>query len=671
MATVSQKITEFPGVPDALDRIAALPDGFLTKDRDPTREIRNLIDELQSAARESRRLQRQAEEERERLRGELLDLREDLGSDTLRKAQIQTLTRDRDMLLGQQSQQDRAISDLKQRLKLAETAAQDAGKLRESTARERKQSQHLLEDAEKKSAGASRQRDDFRQERDLAQKNFTAAQKNIAEVQKALAETRQELAAVKKKGEAEPAGQLDSLRLARDGMSDQITQLKQRITSLEDELAEAAYAREAAEKAARDSKSKPTGIQGVPELQNQLAAAREENRILSENAARLTAEMSAARDGMAAAQEYGTDSTELLEETRALLMATQQQIEAVIRDRDSLLAQLAAHTITFETELTERSAEIERLNRASESSEGRIFEQHEMEVHFEKRRLDMIELNTMLENAHREIRTLSASLAEARLHAKLSGRPVPAASAPVSESRNGGAKETSQTTDEIVAMRRSFQAFSRDQKQIGILGELETHALTITDRAMHGGHPILQCVGTAFANLLGDLLEMPEQISQSTLRTLNQGIEFIALLLSDPEAANCGKLSEARVFVVDDDANTCATEVDALNLVGIHASSALSSTAAIVDLASNQYDLILLDVHMPDLDGFELAAQIRNMPRHAETPIFFVTGDTSLENRVKSSLRGGNEFIAKPFNIRELALKSLKTVITGWLRGRQ
>ena len=72
-----------------------------------------------------------------------------------------------------------------------------------------------------------------------------------------------------------------------------------------------------------------------------------------------------------------------------------------------------------------------------------------------------------------------------------------------------------------------------------------------------------------------------------------------------------------------------------------------------------------------DLDGFELAAQIRNMPRHAETPIFFVTGDTSLENRVKSSLRGGNEFIAKPFNIRELALKSLKTVITGWLRGRQ
>jgi DNA-binding response OmpR family regulator len=58
------------------------------------------------------------------------------------------------------------------------------------------------------------------------------------------------------------------------------------------------------------------------------------------------------------------------------------------------------------------------------------------------------------------------------------------------------------------------------------------------------------------------------------------------------------------------------------------------------------------------------------MALHAETPIFFVTGDTSLENRVKSSLRGGSEFIAKPFSIQEIALKALKSVITGQLRNR-
>ncbi|MEO6741785.1 MAG: response regulator [Chthoniobacteraceae bacterium] len=281
-----------------------------------------------------------------------------------------------------------------------------------------------------------------------------------------------------------------------------------------------------------------------------------------------------------------------------------------------------------------------------------------MEAHFEKRRLDMIELNTKLENAYREIRNLSANLAEARLHAKLAGKSGP----------GGGSAFASK--DEIAAMRRSFQAFSRDQKQMGLLAELETHTHAITDRAMHAGHAILYRVGTAFANLLGDLMEVPDQITQSTLRTLNQGIDFIALLLSDPEIEKSVRLSEARAFVVDDDENTGAMMVDALNLAGIHAIHTLSASAAIAELASTPYDLILLDVHMPDLDGFELSSQVRNMAPHAETPIFFVTGDTSLENRVKSSLRGANEFIAKPFSVQELALKSLKSVITGQLRNR-
>ena len=165
-------------------------------------------------------------------------------------------------------------------------------------------------------------------------------------------------------------------------------------------------------------------------------------------------------------------------------------------------------------------------------------------------------------------------------------------------------------------------------------------------------------------------MEIPDQITQASLRTLNQTIEFIALQLSDPGFEGCIKLSEARVYVVDDDKNTCATVVDALNLVGLQANYALYSSAAVAELTANRYDLIILDVHLPELDGFELCSHVRNMELHGETPIFFITGDTSLENRVKSSLRGGNEFIAKPFSIQEIALKALKAVITGQLRSR-
>ena len=126
MAQASHKITEFPGVTDALDPIAALPLDLLTQDSDPTREIRSLIEELQSTAREARRLQRQAEEEREQLRGKLLDLEEQHNSDANNNTQIKALTRERDMLLAQQSQYGPVISDLKQRCKTAESEIREA-----------------------------------------------------------------------------------------------------------------------------------------------------------------------------------------------------------------------------------------------------------------------------------------------------------------------------------------------------------------------------------------------------------------------------------------------------------------------------------------------------------------------------------------------------------------
>ena len=522
-------------------------------------------------------------------------------------------------------------------------------------ARERKQSQRLLDEAEKMFAEASRKSESAIRERDQFQKERDLAQKNLALAQKALADARQELSASWKKGEGGLAAQIDAIRQARDGMADQITQLKQRVSTLEDELAEASYARDAAEKLARDNKE-------IPSLKGRLTAAEERNRLLSENEARLASEVSALRGEIELSLQGSTDDARLLDEERASLAAARRQVEEIASERDSLQTHLAQNTVALEAQISAQSAEIERLMQALSSGEGRVSERHEMESHFEKRRLDMIELNTTLENAHREIRNLSASLAEARLHAKLSGNPVQAGgSAP---------RGTSQPTDGVSVMRRSFQAFSRDQKQIGLLGELETQSRTIADRAMHDGLSILHSVGSAFASLLGDLLEVPAQINQSTLRTLNQGIEFIALLLSDPEIEKSVCLNEVRAFVVDDDENTALTAVEALHLVGIQAVHSESSSAAIAELSSTRYDLILLDVHMPDLDGFELSAQIRNMALHAETPIFFVTGDTSQENRVKSSLRGAVEFIAKPFSVQELALKSLKSVITGRLRNR-
>ncbi len=700
MAQASHKITEFPGTGDALEPIASLPPNLLTQDQDPTREIRNLIEELQNTAREARRRQRQAEEEREKLRDRLLDLQEKTDSGANKDAQTKALTRERDMLLSQQSQYGPVIADLKQRLKSTESDIREAITERDAATRGKTQSQREAADAESKRETAFRERDAALRQRDLAtqereaalekaslaRKNFTDAQKALADSQKALTGLRQELEAAKKKGGGELSAQLVSLRQARDGMATQITELKHRINELEDDLAEAGYAREAAEKTARESQAQVADIQGVLEaaasgdeaqkietleaaifeLQNQLAAAAETNTHLAESAATLTNEIADLREKNSSAAQ--NENPALLEEAHASLLAAQKQIDAIIRDRDTIKEQLSANAIALEDKLREQASELARLRQTLSENDGSLSEKSQLEARFETRRLDLIELSAQLENAHRDIRNLSASLAEARLQAKLAGRAVPVA-APT-ESRPTPAQGPASGHDEITAMRRCFQTFSRDQKQLGLLGEMETYALGISDQAMLDGRPILHRVGTAFASLLGDLLEVPDQITQTSLRTLNQTIEFIALQLSDPEIEGSVKLSDVRVYVVDDDKNTCATIVDALNLVGLRANYALYSSAAVAELSANRYDLIILDVHLPELDGFELCSHIRNMEIHADTPVFFVTGDTSLENRVKSSLRGGNEFIAKPFSIQEIALKALKAVITGQLRSR-
>jgi DNA-binding response OmpR family regulator len=68
------------------------------------------------------------------------------------------------------------------------------------------------------------------------------------------------------------------------------------------------------------------------------------------------------------------------------------------------------------------------------------------------------------------------------------------------------------------------------------------------------------------------------------------------------------------------------------------------------------------------MDGFELCKQIRTLAIHTATPVVFLTGLATLENRVQSSLSGGNDFIAKPFNLHELSVKAITLLLKAQLQ---
>jgi putative two-component system response regulator len=81
---------------------------------------------------------------------------------------------------------------------------------------------------------------------------------------------------------------------------------------------------------------------------------------------------------------------------------------------------------------------------------------------------------------------------------------------------------------------------------------------------------------------------------------------------------------------------------------------AVSGEEALQKLADNKIDLILLDVMMPGMDGFEVTRRIRQDPKTKLMPVILVTALKETEDRIKGIQAGCDDYISKPFNKMEL-----------------
>jgi DNA-binding response OmpR family regulator len=95
-----------------------------------------------------------------------------------------------------------------------------------------------------------------------------------------------------------------------------------------------------------------------------------------------------------------------------------------------------------------------------------------------------------------------------------------------------------------------------------------------------------------------------------------------------------------------------------LGLADLPTTTCADSLETVALLEKTDFDLLILDVHLPGLDGPTLCSQIREIPRYRKTPILFLTVADTLDYRAQSSLCGGNDFLPKPFNAAELVIKA-------------
>jgi CheY-like chemotaxis protein len=105
-----------------------------------------------------------------------------------------------------------------------------------------------------------------------------------------------------------------------------------------------------------------------------------------------------------------------------------------------------------------------------------------------------------------------------------------------------------------------------------------------------------------------------------------------------------------RILVVDDDEMVLMALNELLSPEGYDVHTVLSAKEALEKLDQNGYDLLLLDIIMPEMDGFELCRQIREKETYRETPIVFLTAKNREKDRVRGLGVGGNLFLSKPIS---------------------
>lgn len=115
--------------------------------------------------------------------------------------------------------------------------------------------------------------------------------------------------------------------------------------------------------------------------------------------------------------------------------------------------------------------------------------------------------------------------------------------------------------------------------------------------------------------------------------------------------------AHATLLVVDDTPQNVRLLCGILETQGYHVISADGGAAALQTMQTSEPDLVLLDVMMPDIDGYEVCRQIRQMPAHQLTPIVMVTALDGKEDRVKGIEAGADEFLNKPVVIPELTAR--------------
>ena len=113
-----------------------------------------------------------------------------------------------------------------------------------------------------------------------------------------------------------------------------------------------------------------------------------------------------------------------------------------------------------------------------------------------------------------------------------------------------------------------------------------------------------------------------------------------------------------RVFVVDDDPAMVEAVIAVLGHDGFDVDGASDPTSALRAILGTPPDLLVLDVNMPGLTGWEICTLLRRQPATAGLPVLFLTGRGEVADRITAMQVGGTDHLVKPFRAEDLRARA-------------
>jgi DNA-binding response OmpR family regulator len=170
------------------------------------------------------------------------------------------------------------------------------------------------------------------------------------------------------------------------------------------------------------------------------------------------------------------------------------------------------------------------------------------------------------------------------------------------------------------------------------------------------GLPAIPQLASVAEWLARALLAWPSSLGPSSLRTLAQALDAIDRRIAEPRAP-VRDVAQCRALGVDDDATCRILLQQAFRKIRVECDLAPDGPSALTAASARRHDIVVTDVMMPGMDGFELLTRIHALPGRENVPAIYVTAIDGFDRAFERDHRGACDAIVKPYLIMELATK--------------